>query len=182
MALIKLNNQSLTAVTSAGLPSGTVLQVKYTQFTGTNNVAISNSGDGTALSDLTVNITPTSTNSIIMLTAFINGEFSATTAQDSVAFFFRDSTKLSAPTAGNRPLGIQMGANISWYDSNNDSTPEGFHYSYFDTPNTTSQITYKAGLLVQSGCNYKINRTEADSDNASSERGISFIMAQEIAG
>ena len=27
MALTKLNNQSLTAVTSAGLPSGTVLQV-----------------------------------------------------------------------------------------------------------------------------------------------------------
>jgi hypothetical protein len=30
MALIKLNNQSLTAVTSAGLPSGTVLQVPAT--------------------------------------------------------------------------------------------------------------------------------------------------------
>lgn len=28
MALIKLNNQSLADVTSAGLPSGTVLQVK----------------------------------------------------------------------------------------------------------------------------------------------------------
>ena len=182
MALIRLNNQSLTAVTSAGLPSGTVLQVKYTQFTSYNNVAISNSATGTALDDLAVNITPISTNSIILLTAFINGEFSVTTAQDVVAFFFRDSTKLAAPAAGNRPVGIQMGANISWYDSNNATTPEGFNYSYFDTPNTTSQITYKAGLRVTTGCNYKINRTESDSDADSNERGVSFISATEIAG
>ena len=182
MALIKLNNQSLTAVTSAGLPSGTVLQVKHTQFTGTNNVAISNSATGTALDDLAVNITPISTNSIILLTAFINGEFSASVAQDVVAFFFRDSTKLAAPAAGNRGVGIQMGANISFWTDNNSSTPEGFHYSYFDTPNTTSQITYKAGLRVHAACNYKINRTESDSDASTSERGVSFISATEIAG
>ena len=182
MALIKLNNQSLTNVTAAGLPSGTVLQVKYTQFTSYNNVAISNSATGTALDDLAVNITPISTNSIILLTAFINGEFSAAAAHDAVAFFFRDSTKLAAPAAGNRALGVQMGANISFYDDNNSSTPEGFHYSYFDTPSTTSQITYRPGLRVHAACNYKINRTESDADLSSNERGVSFISATEIAG
>jgi hypothetical protein len=39
MALIKLNNQSLTAVTSAGLPSGTVLQVVQFFDVGANGAA-----------------------------------------------------------------------------------------------------------------------------------------------
>jgi len=178
MALSKITNDG---VATSGLPSGTVLQVKYTQFTSTNAVAISSSGNGTALADLTVNITPTSTSSIIMLTAGINGEFDSQTTQDVVAFFFRDSTKLAAPAAGNRPVGIQIGANISWHLENNLSTPEGFHYSYFDTPNTTSQITYKAGLQGTSSTNYRINATYLDADGTSHERGVSFIMAQEIA-
>ena len=171
---------ALTKIRAGAFQSNSIVQTVRTQFTSTADIAISNSATGTALDDLAVNITPNSTSSIILLTAFINGEFSATNAQDVVAFFFRDSTKLAAPADGNRPVGIQMGANISWYDSNNATTPEGFHYSYFDTPNTTSQITYKAGLRVTTGCNYKINRTESDSDADSNERGILFIMAQEI--
>ena len=184
MALIKLNNQSLTAVSA--LPSGVggkVLQVKYTQFSGTNTVAIASSGDGTALTDLTVDITPTATNSTIMLTAFCYGEFSNSVAHNVVGFFFRNTTKLSAPSAGNRHCGIQMGANISYYESNNSTTPEGYHFSYFDTPSTTSQITYKIGLLLSAGTvNFHLNQTVATTDAASSERGVSSITAMEIAG
>ena len=184
MALIKLNNQSLTAVSAlpAAIATGKVLQVKYTQFTGTSTIAIASSGDGTALNDLTVDITPTSTNSTIMLTALFYGEFTTSVAHNCVGFFFKDTTKLAAPYAGNRHCGIQMGANISYYESENSTTPEGYHYNYFDTPSTTSQITYKVGLLSNSGTDFNINKTSTDStDAATRQRGISSITAMEIA-
>ena len=86
---------ALTQVRPAGIDprSGSVIQVKYTQFTGTNSIAVS--GDS-VLTDLTVNITPTSTSSIIKIEAMVNGEWSEQDgATDSAWFFYRDSTKLS---------------------------------------------------------------------------------------
>ena len=62
MALIKLNNQSLTAVTSAGLPSGTVLQVvnaTYSIQTSTTSTTFVSTG-------LTATITPTSSSNKIL--------------------------------------------------------------------------------------------------------------------
>ena len=58
---------ALSTITSASLAAGTggkILQVKYTQFTGINQVTSSANTD-TVVTDLTVDITPTATNSII---------------------------------------------------------------------------------------------------------------------
>jgi hypothetical protein len=66
MALIKLNNQSLTAVTSGGLPSGTVLQVVQTLITTGASITSTTHVD----SALTVNITPSSTTSKIHMRRF----------------------------------------------------------------------------------------------------------------
>ena len=65
MALTKVQDGGLN-LTSAGLPAGSVLQVQYTQLTTAATQAWS-SNTATAFSDLTVNITPTSTSSIIKL-------------------------------------------------------------------------------------------------------------------
>ena len=80
MALIRLNNQSLTNVTA--LPSaalsqaGKVLKVEYTQFDGINNITVGGANE-VEFSDLSVNITPTATNSIILLQAQVMGEFAS---------------------------------------------------------------------------------------------------------
>jgi hypothetical protein len=161
-------------------PAGGIIQIQYTQFTGTR--VISTSGD-TSFSDLTVNITPVSTSSKIMLQAHVFGEIGNTTddAWNHVFFFYRDSTKLAAPAASSRRTGIGM-ATLTYYGDDNNSTPQDARYDYFDEPNTTSQITYKVGYNNLSNSDFHLNRTAGDQDANYTERGLSFISATEIAG
>lgn len=173
---------ALTQVRPEGLDprSGSIIQVKYTQFTGTNTIATS--GD-TILTDLTVAITPTSTSSIIKIEAMVNGEWSYQDgATDSTWFFYRDSTKLSHATASSRNVGILMGTAITYYVRNETSTPEHANYSYFDSPSSTSEITYKVGTQVYNNRTWYLNRTVGDTDAGNYERGISLICVTEIAG
>tara|TARA_B100000085_G_C18316185_1_gene420384 strand:- start:55 stop:585 length:531 start_codon:yes stop_codon:yes gene_type:complete len=174
----------LTKIRAGAYASGGVIQVQRTLYTGTTSTTC-NTGTNTELSHLTVNITPTSTSSIIRIDAAITGEWSNVAADwNSNWFFYRDSTKLAAPVDGSRNTGIHMGTSLSIYVDNASSTPENAHYSYFDSPSTTSQITYKVGVLQGSGGNYTwyTNRTGEDQDNAQYERGVSFISVTEIAG
>lgn len=175
---------ALTTVRRAGLvgQAGNIIQVQYTQFTGTNLVALSGNTD-TALTDLTVNITPTSTSSIIHLQAHIFCEHGDDddTAWNHVFFFFRDATKLAHAVAGSRRSGISMSTR-TYTAADNASTPEITRYDYFDSPSSTSQITYKCGVNARTSENLAINRVINDIDNNGAERGVSFISATEIAG
>ena len=174
---------ALTKVRAGGYDTGGIIQVKRTQYTGTKLVSISALTD-TVLTDLTVDITPTSTSSIIKIEAMVNGEWSDQDgATDSAWFFYRDTTKLSAPNAGNRTDGILMGTATTYDQSDAASTPEHAIYYYFDTPSSTSQITYKVGVHQHSGHDWYLNRTATDSDlNSGYERGVSLICVTEIAG
>jgi len=162
--------------------SGRIIQVQRTQFTGTNSVVLSANTDA-VITDLTVNITPTSTSSVIHLQAHIFGEHGvdSSASWNHVLFFYRDSTKLAHPTAGSRDVGIAMTTRTS-SAVNDASTPEVARYDYFDTPNTASQITYKCGIRSTNAETFFINRTADDTDSNGFERGISFISATEIAG
>ena len=154
------------AITSASMPAGTVLQIQRTQYTDTTSTTCATQTD-VAFSHLTVNITPTSTSSIIRIDAMVNGEWAADSPKyNSVWFFYRDSTKLSAPAASGRAVGVLMGTSLTYEAANAGSTPEHVIYSYFDTPSTTSQVTYKVGVYQGSGTNYAwyTNRTVSDSD------------------
>lgn len=164
--------------------SGGILQVKYAQISATSNVTINQDTD-TSIDVLAVNITPISTSSIIKIEAQVTGEWSNHGAPyNSTWFFYRDSTKLAAPSAGNRNSGIIMNTFNSYEASDAGSTPETAIYSYFDTPNTTSQITYKVGVRhgVSANINWYVNRTLNDTDNNNHERGISMICVTEIQG
>ena len=180
MALSKITNGGVAA---SGIPSGGIIQVQRTQFTSTNTVTIS-AGVDTPLTDLTVNITPTATSSIIKVEAMINGEWGTSQggATDGVWFFFRDTTKLSHAASGSRNVGVLMGTGITYYAEDFNSTPEHAYLTYFDSPSSTSQITYKVGVNQPNGYNWFLNRTVSDSDAASNERGVSFITVTEIAG
>ena len=160
---------------------GQVIQVQYTQYTGTFTQSYTADTDAViGASALIVNITPKSTSSIIKIDAHIFHEFSAVNTQDNhVWFFYRDSTALKAPAAGSRPCGISMSSINNATDAG--STPEIVNYTYFDTPSTTSQITYKIGLLTRFSGTLYVNRTVTDNDNNAHERGISFTSATEIA-
>lgn len=173
---------ALTQVRPEGIDprSGSIIQVQYTQFTGTSLNSIS--GD-TVLTDLTLNITPTSTSSIIKLEAMVNGEWSHQDGPfNSVWFFYKNTTKLSHAAASTRNVGILMGTPDTYFSADNGSTPEMAVYSYFDLPSSTSQITYKVGVRANGTYTWYLNRTVTDADVISYERGISLISATEIAG
>jgi len=162
---------------------GHVIQVQYTQYTDTFTQSLSAETDTVlGAAALSVNITPSSTSSIIKLDAHIFHEWgSQGDAANAVWFFYRDTTALKAPAAGSRPCGISM-STVSYAGDEAGSTPEIAYYTYFDAPNTTSQITYKVGVRVNSDKTLFVNRTVTDNDNTSHERGISFISATEIGG
>tara|TARA_B100001057_G_scaffold193866_1_gene194690 strand:+ start:155 stop:700 length:546 start_codon:yes stop_codon:yes gene_type:complete len=181
MALSKIVNGGVAA---SGIPSGGIIQVQYTQYTSTTNTACANDTNQ-ALSHLSVNITPISTNSIIKLEAQVVGEWSvATSTYNSTWFFNRDSTRLGHATAGDRNVGILMGSMINVGGTDADTTAEAVIYSYMDIPSTTSQITYTVATRQAAGSSstWYTNRTVSDTDYNSRERGVSFIRATEIAG
>tara|TARA_E500000081_G_C6017244_1_gene298491 strand:- start:32 stop:571 length:540 start_codon:yes stop_codon:yes gene_type:complete len=179
MALSKITNGGVAA---SGIPSGGIVQVKHAQKTDTGDVAISANTDTIIHTDLQVTITPTSANSIIKLKGQIFGEHGdADNIYNHMVFFYRDTTKLASPTAGSRTSGVAT-MTRTYTTLNADTTPEYAYYAYFDSPSTTSAITYKLGIRAATAETFYINRTVTDGDDAGSERGTSFISATEIAG
>ena len=164
--------------------SGRIIQVQRTQYTSTTSTAVA-TYTNVELSHLAVNITPTATNSIIMIEAQIVGEWNPmSTTYNSGWFFYRDSTKLAAPLDGSRSITVLPTTLIGITAEDQASTPEAALYSYFDTPSSTSQIAYKVGVVQGSGgaATWYTNRTVADTNSGDYERGISYISVTEIAG
>ena len=173
---------ALTKLGAGAYRSGSIIQTQYTQFTGTNTVSVTNNTQA-ILTDLTVNITPNFTNSVIHLQAGVFCEFgSSTNNYNHMFYFLRDSTKLGHATAGNRLTGISM-ATRTYEAADAGSTGDVVRFDYFDSPSSTSQITYKVALIT-GGANetFHLNKTVNDSNDDDHERGISCIIAQEIAG
>ena len=163
------------------MPQGGVIQVQYTQFTGTSLTATTGNVWG-AIPDINVNITPTSTNSKIMVQMSLVGWEHSVTADHAARFgFYRDSSLLVAPAAGSRWNSVGMGA-TNYYDNDLLSTPAVAWITYFDEPSSTSQITYKGAVNIQSSGNFALNRTIQDVDSAGHERTVSSIIVTEIAG
>jgi len=182
MALIKTKARGIQSV--SGVDGNVILQLKRTQFDGTNIITCTSDTD-IVFTDLTVNITPSSTSSIIRLECMVNGEWSVNSATyNGTVFFFRDTTKLGHPTASLRNVGVS-GFMRSIQTTDTGSTPEGTaSVMFYDTPNTTSQITYKVGVHTSSAGDpvYHLNKTVTDADGDAYERFVSSITAIEIAG
>ena len=163
------------------MPSGGIIQVQYAQKTDTDLATFTAETNTVLHTDLQVTITPSSTNSKIKLDAQVFGEWNITQAPHNAMFFFyRDSIKLGHPPSGNRLVGV--GTLPITYMTNADTTPEFGYFTFFDTPNTTSAITYKIGVITPYNCGFFINRCDSDADTSQNERGTSFICATEIAG
>ena len=107
LSKIKTNSLATGAITSAVMPTGSVLQVQHLQYTSTTSTAV-NTQTNVSLDHLAVNITPISTSSIIRIDAAVTGEWENVAPNwNSNWFFYRDSTKLAAPTAIKIAITIQ---------------------------------------------------------------------------
>lgn len=159
MALTKLNNQSLTAVTSAGLPAGSVLQVVSAINSSGNQIEIATT---TETDIITLNITPKSTSSKILVT-FSGGEWGYYDGAVYQAYInmYRDSTAIMKLRHSNRA-------------SEGNELSGGASLVYMDSPSTTSQIAYRIKANTNTGNSVLITRSD-DSSRIT-------LTAMEIAG
>jgi len=170
MALIKIGSNGLD--TGVG---GKVLQVVSTTKTDTFTTT---SGSFTDITGFTLSITPSSTSSKILILMNANLSNAGTTFVTQVRLV-RDSTAISVgASAGSRTSStshVRLGA---VYEVGS------FSATTLDAPASTSTLTYKVQMLIQTGgaSSGVLNRTGNDSDDSYNGRTASNITAMEIAG
>lgn len=151
MALTKLNNNSLGAVTSAGLPTGSVLQVVQTKIGRPINVvntslAHHSGNKETSWLDikdgsnnvLSCSITPISTSSKILINATCSTQYETYTATDAGRWdvrILRGSTSIIDSADGFR--------GSYFYTGSANRAHQDFTLNHLDSPATTSSTTYK---------------------------------------
>ena len=176
MAIITLNKLAL--------PTGSVIQVQSTFYNTPFTQSISATTD-TEINNISVNITPSSTSNKIMLFGRLFSEYSEGNAHNVGYFFRRGSTKIGEGVAsGSRPA-IMASHGTNYIQSGNydaGSTPETINMFHIDSPSSVSQQTYTIGYYQLTAGTLYVNRTVADSDSTSRERGSSEIIAMEIKG
>jgi|5B_taG_2_1085324.scaffolds.fasta_scaffold151591_2 hypothetical protein len=135
-------NASLGAVTALPFGTGKVLQVSnFVQTSSAQNISSSSYTDLTAMS---VAITPTASNSKILISASINAR-----TVDQLGFgmqFVRGSTSVYATLA-----------TYSIYTSGITEIYSAYPFSYIDSPNTTSETTYKIQVRTHNGNEVNFN-------------------------
>ena len=93
------------------------------------------------------------------------------------------TTTIEGASSGSRSTCISV-PNQGYFADNNDSTPFNISFNgLLDSPSTTSAVTYTMVVKTPSATfNLNYNKTVADTDNASHERGLSWITVMEVAG
>ncbi len=161
MALTKLNNQSLSAVTSAGIPirTGTVLQVVYHE-NDTAGAQITSSSF-VAVSGFAASITPISTSSKVLV--LVNSHVYNTVAGvEACLTIYRDSTN----------IGDAQGITSAYTGVSTDNIMP-MSMQVLDSPSSTSALTYAVYIRRNQGSNYcQINLRQ----------GKQSITLMEIAG
>jgi len=178
MALIKLNNQSLSAVTSAGLPSGTVLQVVQATETARISKASTSTNNFTA-AFMSGTITPSSSNSKILVIASGTIGWESGTCHLKV---IRGSTDIYRGDANGSRL--QSANSFRHAATTYTLTMDTFNITFLDSPATTSATTYN--LVGSLGDTYSgdivLNGTENNTNASYGGASASSITLMEIAG
>ena len=169
---VTINGNGTITPTSAINPTGSVLQV--VSATKTDTFSYTGSTAFTDITGLSVNITPSSTSSKILIILYLV----AAQANIPCTRIVRDSTAIGLGyAASNRIRCTAMIREENTYASS-PGTPV-----FLDSPSTTSQITYKAQISAeQTSHTVYVNRSTVDGDNIAGHRTISTLTVMEIAG
>jgi hypothetical protein len=182
-----LTNKSIAAtqltgtIAAARLPAGSVLQVVSTNKTDTFTSTATATTDITGMS---VNITPASASNKILVMCSVNVAVGGAGLAD-ILRGLKVVKVISGSTTNSSPIANASGDEglFTVFNQRSPFDKNGVLFStmqYLDSPNTTSQITYKlhfgTGAQAQAGTIY-INRTDPDDYM----RGASTITVMEIA-
>ena len=171
------SGHKITGATGSIVAPGHVIQVK----SGSYNEILSLSVDTrTDIPNLSLDITPSSTSSKILVSSSICYGCTAANLYAS-AFFMRDSTDIGIGTGatGNR-LNISFPMDMSGYSTETYKLRTA-SLTFLDSPSTTSTITYKVQVRHAVNGTMYINRSGQDSNADYGTRGISTFTIMEIA-
>jgi len=177
MAVISSN--ALTGITTrmadAGMSAGSIIQV----VSGTHSAITSTTATSwtDVSSDVTLNITPSSTSSKIIVTGHLSGSCD----NNAYASVFRDSTNLITATGSSN----RIPAVTDYQDLDNSNQP--FYLvlgviNIVDSPNTTSQVTYKWRFYSRTGETFTINRADNSTDAVYRVHPNTTLTLMEVAG
>jgi len=152
MALSKITNNMVSV---SGVPVDSIIQIVEDS---TNTAESTTATSSYTTSALSVNITPSSTSSKILVMVHLQ-TYNNTTDASTFYDLFKDGSRLT--TAGNA---------IRHFISGGSGVSSG-SFTYLDSPATTSQVTYDIRYYVSAGSGW-----------ISVNQGESSIIAMEIAG
>ena len=160
--------------------AGQVLQVvnanKTDTFTSSANAT------WTDITGVTVTITPKFTTSKILISLSMFGVFWQQGYNGVILRLLRNGTNIAGGDAsGSRSPCI--GTSVAGTAALNTDSGVQFHFSFVDSPATTSAVTYKIQFWQDSpSLPIYVNRTRGDVDSTVNPRTSTSIIAQEIAG
>ena len=164
-----------------GLPAGSaggIIQVKSTTMTTTATYSISGM-TWTEVGGLTTTITPTRSDSKILVMANIGGISSNGEYQRYGMALRRDNQNIGVNSDGVN----HTRANWTYYGRNFGNTPDTFAvFNHLDSPGTTSAVSYKVMITTEGSYTLYINRSVTDSSSSSVFRTASSLTLMEISG
>jgi len=162
---------------------GQIIQVVNTYYRTPTSLSIPASYNTyTDVPGISATITPRSSSSKIYMTVRWFGEWNgAGLTWEAMFNIKRNGTVVGLPDPnGTNTLGIHMAA-LSYYAGGDaDSTPETCFFDYYDSPATTSALTYQLAIASFTAGTMFINRCVNASAGNSYERGTSSITLFEI--
>ena len=165
-----------------GLPSGSsggIIQVK--SATKTDTQSISGAGSSADITGLSVSITPTRSDSKILVMYSVNA--GATEGGYNGALnLFRDSTQIYLGDAASNRARVSNLISISNTGGGTDYNMVHLSGHHLDSPSTTSATTYKLQLKNLSSESLYINQSKNDGDQTYIARTASSITVMEISG
>ena len=173
MSQIKVNS----IIPVAGVPTGGgggIIQVKSVAKT---DVFSSSSSSFVDITGMSVNITPTSSTSKILVIAqcAVSGNDAGTGIM-----LDRDGTEpLKANASGSKQRFTIIGAYADSGQGMRYGNPAN-HISFLDSPNTTSQVTYKLKAKTRSSSTFYVNSTTYTDDNTNASLGTSTLTVMEV--
>jgi hypothetical protein len=156
-----------SSVTAAQVPSGSVVQTQYAQYT-------SSSSGGSSWGDtgITVNITPSSTSNKVLVRVCFS--WSATDATATLWRLVRNSTVVGAGSSGSSlAIGTDSFVRPGIFSAS---------FEFLDSPSSTSALTYKLQGIAPNGGNVWVINQSQFSGGLSGYTSTSSITAQEIVG
>ena len=159
--------------------AGNILQVVHTTKNSVSSYSSSGNGTFDDVPGLSLNITPTSSSSTILIDGILM--LGGNTAKHYTARLRRGST-----TIGNGDNDAQNSVREGFshwytYQTNGEYAIFPMPFLHEDSPSTTSQITYKVQIHSYAGGTVYINRTYAGQDANYNGVTISSIRAMEVA-